>query len=617
MTDRRRLTGWAVATLLVVGSVIVLRQTADTPAPNEPAPVDVTPAPVSRYAGEDVVLPEPGGRPERPREVTVHPGKDRLRIAWAAQRDMTFEVRWTGGGSRLVTVPETEITELTEDREYRVEVRAVDSFGQRSESAEVTGRPSSDTPLWRDGLTGLFDDFRDDSSLRSDLPGSLWHLSGYRGCVDLRTREPGETGQPIDLGCGADEAVLRSRQPMSVATASTGDGSTARFAVVTDAAGPGGSLTLDLVPGPADRLGDTLPEGAIRAIVDDGGARLDFGAGHAPVADPPPVTYAPPRGAGALHLFELEITEYGVMLSQDGVVVAAAAVRPLWKQAWALIGMSGPPGRESRVHLAAAGFSGPNSQAQSVIEVPVSPATRQVLGFDDPAPSSGTPRQPLINAIAARMVVTMTVPAGVDTTAIRVQLGSELLPAPLAVPGGSTVTAIAELPPSLLGSDGPDSLSPFVVRAPGAGAIVVESYLEIAPGPVDAPRTITQSQIGRPPPTVDALPAAAVDIGDSAGTPLSTPTVSPEGRLIALVTLNGSGAQWDTGSVAGVQGFQLWLDGRIAAGVPTSTDGPSAGGRYSISLALNRLTPGVHVLELRVFGMDGSQASVLKNFTVA
>ncbi|WP_133794659.1 fibronectin type III domain-containing protein [Actinokineospora alba] len=587
---------------------------------------------MSRFADDRVLLPEPGKPPAAPRDVASDPAPGRLRVWWAGSDAAGYEVRWEGGGApartKLVATPDTQLDGLVDDADYKIEVRAVDSFGQRSEPTVVGGRPGRGDAGWREGLTGLLDEFRDDASVRSDVPGSLWHLSGYRGCVDLGARAPGEVGLPIDLGCGADEAVLRARQPLRL-TESDG-GLLGRFVVLTDAAGPGGRLTLDLVPGPADRIGavrstphagedPTLPAGAIRVLVDDGGVRVNTGAGldqRTVTAQVPPAV--PARGGGVLHLFEVRVTTSGVFVLQDGRTVGVSGAVPRWSEASALIGMRGPQGRRSRVHVAAAGFSGPPAVAPSVVERSVNLATRQVLAPDAPAPALGISRRLLADALSARIVVTMTVSGAVDTSAATIQLGTDVLPAPPAVPGpprsaGSTVTVIAEVPQALLGADG-EALSPFVVRAPGAepGVVVQESYLELSvatPPPPDSSRGADRA-------SRDALPTLSIELGDSGGVPMPAPTVTPQGRLVVTVRLAGERSQWDTGAVAGVQGFQLWADGRMVASLPTSIGGPSPGGTYSIPLSLNGFTSGRHVLEARVIGVDGDRTSVLESFTV-
>ncbi|WP_436500071.1 fibronectin type III domain-containing protein [Actinokineospora sp. HUAS TT18] len=633
MPSRKQVLSWVGAVALVGGAVLILRTPSDESEAERPPPTSSAPIfRVTKYAADTVLLPEHGRAPDRPSDLRAVAGPGRLRVSWTGGKAAGFEVRWVDGDrprTRLVATPDVQLDGLADGTEYRIEVRAVDEFGQRSTPATVSARPGRDDD-WRAGLTGLLDEFTDDSTVLADVPGSRWHLSGYRGCVDIGARGPAESGLAIDLGCGADEAVLRARQPLRLVD---GDES-ARFAVVTDAAGPGGRLTLDLVPGPADRIGaarsaphpgedPTLPDGAIRVIFDDAGARVNTGAGLDSLTATDQPAPIPPRGAGVLHLFEVRLTTRGVFVSQDGALVAVSGALPRWREASALVGVRGPQGRRARIHLAAAGFTGPPAPVPQVVEVPVNVATRQVLTPDAAAPDFGMNRRPLTSALAARVVVTMTTSGGMDPTATTIQLGDRLLPATQAVPSrppaGSAVTVIADVPPDLLGSVGPPTLSPFVVRAPGAGAgaVVQESYLELAPAPDSAPQTTTQPRRSdRDRPGQDALPVVTVELGDSAGTPLTTPTVAPEGRLVVTVRLAGAAAQWDTGSIAGVQGFQLWLDGRLVAGLPTSIGGASPGGSYTIPMGLSGLSPGGHVLETRVIGVDGSQTSTLENFTV-
>ncbi|GLZ36728.1 hypothetical protein Acsp05_03530 [Actinokineospora sp. NBRC 105648] len=572
-------------------AVAVLRVSDDAPQSAEPLPPPVSrPERVIRYAAPDVVAPRPGAAPSTPRDIAAAGSPGRARVSWAAvDRAAGYEVRWDGG-RRLVATADTEISGLTDGRAYRVEVRAVDAYGRTSEPVAVSVVPGPGDTSWRAGLTGLLDDFPNNTI------ESSWHLSGYRGCVDLGARSPGEVGLPIDLGCGSDEAVLRARQPMRLPEDSTQDG---RVAVSTDAAGPGGRLTLELVPGPADRLSPTPPPGAVRAVLDDAGARI---TGDRTVTAPAPI-----RGAGSLHLVELRVTRDGVTLLQDGRVVVSAPGGPRWREASVLIGMRGPEGRRSRVHLAAAGFSGPRTAAPRVVESPVNLATRQVLEPSAVAPSAGIVRRPLTGATAARVVITMATSPGMDLEAVRVQLGTDLLVARQAVPGAvGVVTVLADIPAGLLGPSGPESLTPFVVRAPGAGAgaLVQESYLEITSGgAVD----VRPSGAARTRPEADALPVATTSLSDSSG----APRLTAGARLVLTVTLNGTAAQWDTGGLEGVQGFQVWLDGRLAAGLPTAG---AAGGRYTFGLGA--LPMGPHAAETRVFGVAGSQSSTLTPFTI-
>jgi hypothetical protein len=185
---------------------------------------------------------------------------------------------------------------------------------------------------------------------------------------------------------------------------------------------------------------------------------------------------------------------------------------------------------------------------------------------------------------------------------------------------GSALTLIADLPAELLGGSAQDTLTPFVLRAPGAGdgVGILESYLEITPGPGWVPGqrgdTVPNTDPRRPAP--DALPVITAGLGNTAGTLVES--VPQQGQLVLTVELSAASAQWDSGGVAGVQGIELWLDGRIIAGLPTAADGAGVGGRYVISVALREVSIGPHVLDIREFGPDGAArpTSLLRNFVV-
>ncbi|HEU4349411.1 MAG TPA: hypothetical protein VFR35_16670, partial [Actinoplanes sp.] len=173
------------------------------------------------------------------------------------------------------------------------------------------------------------------------------------------------------------------------------------------------------------------------------------------------------------------------------------------------------------------------------------------------------------------------------------------------------VTVAADLPAALLGPDGPPAVSPLVLRAPGADTAsvpVIGSYLEIVPlpgagGRVDVPQaTPGPRQPRRPPPA--ALPRASVRLLDTESRDVTTPAVGA--RLLVEVSLDGVGGQIDGAALAGVAGFQLWVDNRQVAGVPTAVDGPGIAGVYRLGLSTRSLARGAHFLELRLIGVDPS-----------
>lgn len=625
MWTRKRLFAWLGGVILVAGAVIALRVT-EQPAPDERGP---EPSHVDHYAANFVVVPGPGSRPAPPQRVVAIPGPGTLRVSWAdglpggkaPAGAAGYDVRWDDG-SRLVISPDVVLDGLVDGRSYRVEVRTVDGFGQRSAPVATSAKPGRTEASWQDGLTGWYSDF-------SGGYQAGWHLSGYPGCVDPGA--PGVGGLPIHFSCGADRAVLRARTPLRLGPAGP-DGVLGRAAVRTDTAGPGGELTIDLVPGVADRAGidprraeagpdPALPGGTIRVLVNDDGVAVGAAPDVAAVAPQELGTApAPRRGPGVAHLFEVVLTTGGVRVYQDDVLVTVGGVVPSWSSGSMLIGLRGPDGRRSRVHVSGAGFSGPATSVPAVVEERVHPATQRVLGLDEPAPQVGMARAPLAAATSARLVTTLTTTASLDPHAVFVQFGDQLVPARPATPAppvspAAAVTVVADVPAVFLGPAGPSSITPLVLRAAGSGAQLVESYLEITPGPGwVAPSAAPPDRVPRP--AADPLPAIEPRLSNAAGEPLPDDTTPAEGQLVLTVGLTGAATQWDTGGVAGVRGVQVRLDGRVVAGIPTDADGPAVGGEYAMSIAVAGLTTGRHALEIREYGETETE-SRLRYFTVS
>ncbi len=638
---RKRVLTWLGVVALVATAVVTLRVTedshnSDTDSDDRPRRVVV-----ERYAADNVVLPAPSRRPAPPERLAVSTEDGALRVSWAdgladgapPRNAAGYDVRWREDGgqwrTRLVATPDVRLDGLRNGRRYRVEVRTVDAFGQRSAPTAATGKPARPRTPWRAALTGLYDDFA-----HPERYAERWHLAGYRGCVDV-VAERGD-GLPIELGCGADVAVLRARQPMTL-TAPNADGELGRVAVRTDTAGAGGELTISFVPGPADRIGTesraderfpernpALPGGTVQVGIDDDGVHV----ATAPDVPTVPtgqfeVTTAPARGPGVAHLFEVAVTTSGIRVYQDGRAVAVAGVRPSWTSASVLFGFRGPERRRSRVHVTAAGFSGPAVPAPPVVEVPVVAGTQRVLDPTERAPELGIARTPLRTATAARLVATISVADGMDPRAVVAQFGATRVPARpvVAAPAtvaGAAVTVVADVPAALLGPAGADSITPLVLRAPGATRQVrlVETYLEITPAegtrPAPAPLKPAPRRVD------DMLPTVAAVLCNSAGEPLNSSVVPNRGQVVLQVDLAGATNQWETGSIAGVQGFQVWLDGHLIAAVPTRSDGPGLGGRHAMSIATAGLASGGHVLEVREHATGGEPepVSAVLSFTV-
>lgn len=619
---RTRLVAGLCTVAAVVGAVVVLRATDDRD--ESPEDTEAKPITIERFADSTVVLPAPGRPPAPPGQVLATVDTGHMRLSWAdglpggtaPARATGYEVRWRRSGGptevRLVSTPDALLTGLTDGLTYEVEVRSVGAYGHRSAPARTSAVPGRADRPWQDGLTGMFDEFTQPLSTRR--PGSAWHLSGRGECRSTVSGTGHAVGQLIETGCGSAPTVLRARQPLRLTAPAGERGVLGRIAVVTDAAATGGELTIDLVAGPADMAGTVLagtahernpalPAGTVRVLV--GGDRAAVVAAPDVPAVPPsgltPVA-APRRGPGVPHLFEVEVTTGGVLAYQDGLLVAVGPVRPSWSAATVLLGMRGP-GRTIRVHVAAFGFTGERTTQPDVVEVPLTPATDRVIGPTEATPTGGFSTDVLRGATSARLVATVSMTRGLDVSGLAVQLGSLTLPArPVtAVPTdmvGTTLTVAADVPLPLA------EASSFVVRGAGttAGATVLDSYLEIVPGPDWRPPPGDDPE-PPPAPTADALPDLDVTLSDASGAPLTLSVLPRQSQLVVRVDLRADLAQWHTGAVAGVAGVEITLDDKLIGALPTVEDGPGVAGSYTFSIRVGSLPRGTHALIVRLFGM--------------
>ncbi|MFD5825768.1 hypothetical protein [Lentzea sp. NPDC060358] len=425
----------------------------------------------------------------------------------------------------------------------RPQVRAVDAFGRRSSPVRAEERAGDDS--WRRAFAGGLDEFDDPFLERR------YHLSARRGCVNPLS---GSGRLVLDMPCGNDAAVLRSRALLRLRQADE----LGRVAVVTDAAGPHGELVVDLVPGTPDRTGPVPPAEAVRVVVNDS---VLLGT----------------RGAGVLHRFEVVLTRTGVRVLQDGAQIATSPVVPSWREASVLVGVTPPPGYPGRVEIDAIGLSTPVQAPADVTETQVVAGTLRVLEPEEEAPGIGTARAPLRGASSARLRATVRIGDGGDLNGLVAQLGTARVPMRPVVGGWSTaengeLTVVGDVPAELLAQDGPDALTPFVLRMPGASqAQVLESYFEV-PGrsPVRAGNVVPE-----PPPVLPVMTAELI-------------RVTPNEATLAI-TLDASAAR----SVAPVAGFEVYVDSGHAATLPIPG---GVGGRHELVLSLK----GSHNVEVRL-----------------
>jgi hypothetical protein len=313
-----------------------------------------------------------------------------------------------------------------------------------------------------------------------------------------------------------------------------------------------------------------------------------------------------------------------VTVLQDGVAAAVAAVAPSWSQAYLLIGMRGPHGTQAQVRLDAVGFTGPATDPPPTFVQPVVPATQRVIGPAEQAPGVGISRQPLTGAASARLVTTVSTQIGVDLGAASAQLGGVAVPvrpvlgsAPVGI--GAATTMTGDVPGQLLGPDGPPALSPMVLRAPGAEHNLVPitgSYLEIDPLPGHGPPAVPARTTKAGTTQDRAMPSPALRLLDTNMKEVTA--VAPGAPLLIEVTLDGLSAQLRAGELAAVAGFELWMDNRLLAGVPTAAAGGGVGGVYVVKVTVGTVAAGRHFVELREIAADQPvpNLSVLKFWEV-
>ncbi|MCE7001670.1 hypothetical protein LWC34_02265 [Kibdelosporangium philippinense] len=417
----------------------------------------------------------------------------------------------------------------------------------------------------------------------------------------------------VQLGCGADDVVLRSRSAFQLVRGA------GRATVVTDAAGPYGGLNFDFVPGNPDRVGarntpsPPLPPGAIRVSISDSGVRVISGPDNASGTFEPATVQPAKRGSGVLHKFDVVFSPAGIQVFQDDSLVTMSEVVPKWTTSTMLVGMIGPPGRRTRLHLDAVGMSSVVPTQEKVVEFGAVLGTQRVLRPQENAPGLGVSRQPLIGATSARLRTTVTLGAGADPNGMSLQIGDRTVPMHPATPGsptnpGSDVTLEATLPPELFGGEAP-SLSPLVIRGQGTGA-VLESYLEISGTTPE--RRVPDARLT---PRFAALPTVTVRLRDANGIDLGK-TASANKPFQLEITLDPKLAQREADDVMPMRGFEVYLNERRIAAVPTDIQGAATGGTYHLTVRSTEELPGDQTLEVRVHPADQTRQPYSARFDV-
>ncbi|SDO95147.1 hypothetical protein [Lentzea jiangxiensis] len=553
---------FAVAGLALVAGVLVLRDTggSDSTLPTAPPP----PTKLRAYAAEQVLVPGPQGRPGTPSNVVARAGHHRIQLAWSGDAP-AYEVRW-GEKTKLVTRPGTQLNGLLNDREQEVEIRAVDSFGQRSQPARTRATPRADNAPY------TFVD-RFDNPAEPDL--RRWRLSKRTDCARATSGDEEDHDRlVVGSSCGTRAVTLRARTPFV-----RGDDES-RLVVDTDAPGTGGKLLLDLVPGPVSVQGDPVPPNTVRATVSTDAA------GNSVVELVPNGTTAkplPPALPGVTVRWEVVLSSAGVQVVRDGDVVATSSFVPQWREATALVGFAALAGDRIRAGVDLIGYRTARADA------PPAGPTPQVR-LDGPASTGATP---LADVTAGQLRIAL-IPSREGTPVPAVEVNGVEVPIRPAVEGtpwkpGAEYPAVADLPREAF----TDTLN---VR------LVTQERIQVTHTDVEltGPQGITQRESSTP--LVDAKPALAdpvPEVLDAGGQPVGNGAAFNRGRVVLEVRVNALDA-----AVAGLAGFEVRLDGTHIATVPTTADGPAAAGRWRISLNTAALGPGAHAVEVKAFSTD-------------
>ncbi|MBM7771307.1 hypothetical protein JOD54_001511 [Actinokineospora baliensis] len=633
----RRIAAIAAGLAVLVGAVLLLRTPPEEDAGPTTPPVPPPQTAVKQFAADGVVVPTPGGKPEPPSLISISAGPQRLKVRWLSDQTKTtagYDVRWGRMGtmeySRLVALPSIQLDGLDNNTAYDIEVRAVDSYGQRSAPTKATGTPqeTTDDPPWS---------FNDRFTSRVVPDPAKWQLASSNGCGKATSGE-GEDGRRLVISakCGTDPVALRAR-PLFTLRDTPVNGEYGRFVVETDHVGLGGILTLDLVPGPADLIGGptadklapnpsgsaaddpALPPGAIRVwIAAQGDSTTDVGVLVAPGtprnARGSAVGSTMPPEIGVSVRWEVVFTEAGIQVLQNGSLVGAANVLPAWREATALVGFVGARG-STYAAVSLVGFIGAPTTVPTLVVPPPVDAGRVVVPPEATLITSATGTRLSGNkgAQVRAVLVPQNRPGDATADTFSIEVGGAIFPARPAVPGqpmsrGVRYPIVADVPPEalVLGDDG--KTLPLQVRGPlhrgQAATAVVNVALELtAPDGAVSPAAGSGTDVPLPRPK-PALPEPGITFFAAAGNLIQEGANVPRGRMVIEVSTDGFVGQQVAGRLAGTAGVEVRLDGQRIAGIPTIVDGPGVGGRWTIALPNGGLKAGRHTFEVKVLGTD-------------
>ncbi len=597
---------------------------------------------VERFAADTVTLPDAGPLPVPPGRPRVRTEPDRVQVEWdpAPGAAVGYQVRWSRrggeGGELLAAGPGAELTGLAPGR-YGIQIRTVDAVGRRSNPAFTSAvLPNAPDTAWQ-----LPYDFVDGFGGDSPQPDpARWQATSVgRFCLRAGPGAGVERGRAVlALDCGTALHTLAPTTPLRLAP--RGSGELGRVAVITDAPGSGGTLSIDLVPGPADAVGSdpgaprapaapgravedpTLPPGTLRVVLGEGSPTVLAGP-DVPRSGRPPAMVSVQQAPGVTHRIEVVLRDDGLLVLRNGAPIGGADVVVPWPQARVLIGFAGPPGGAARIRLDAVAVSGDTGTGDTeadkagvepaghIVRDVVRPARLVLPGtagepgtVDVPPGATSAQLRALIRPASTEPIDDLTAVVG-TTTHRRTPLrggGIVTVPVRAAVQGtapvpGSVYPVVADLPAALLSQGELPAMLLTSMASPGAE--VVDARV-LFPGAAPA-RALADPP--PPKPSVPVAPAVRMQVLDAAGMPPEPGRPFVRGRLVVDVRVDGRAGQRE-GALAGLAGIELWLDGQRIAAVPTARGVPAVGGTHRFGVRTAGLATGPHTLGVRAVPAD-------------
>ncbi|HEX5408003.1 MAG TPA: hypothetical protein VFX16_37540 [Pseudonocardiaceae bacterium] len=655
--ERRRMAVVLAGVVLVGGGVIALRLGGGTAHEAVAPPPPPVPTSVKPFAAQGVLAPTPGPPPARPGALLITPGPRMLQATWGSAvpgghdpaNVVGYDVRWGTNRidhTQLVAEPFAELDDITPGQEVHVQVRSVDAYGQRSQPVASIGIAQPDPPAGADNA------FVDHFGGPQVPDPALWQIG--TPCAQAS----GDSGRLVVLNqCGQGSATLRSRVPFQLRPHAAG-GELGRFTIDTDSPGEEGEMDVDLVPGqvtlidgspndnPVARRPNTaavdgnLPSGTIRVrmlatvdpVTDIPSETVQVVAGRTTtiVAPGKHRLHAIPRPRVGMSVrWDVVLRTDGVQVLRNGVLVGVGNVVPKWTDATALVDFGGPSLDQQREDINMVGYGGAATKPPPLVAAPalitggfpiVTPGSAaKAVVTKDHGPGSGLLRMTVVgqpNSPTAQVTVNGRTPK------FAIQLNATSYAATLAVPGtkflaGVRYPLVARIPASAL--NGVRTMSAnLVADAPVSypvQLVLLSVDLDITPGPETKLETADQASAG---PGLTNVPAQLAEIStqilNASGNLPASGKPLPRGRAVLSVSMDGVGIERSTGHLAGLAGFEVWLDNVELAAVATDANGPGIAGTWQIAFDTGSQSAGPHNIDVRAYSTQRG-ASFGETFT--